>query len=374
MFSAIALMFLAPILATAALAFGPPEIFWVNVLGLFSIATFVGENVLKGLIAACLGLLIATVGLDPVSGYERYVFDIVELSSGVPEILVMIGMFSLPPAWMMARHYNDTATRDRIRIAFAKGVWHVRQVWLVWLRSSIIGVMIGILPGAAFSSFIAYNEAKRISRKPEEFGNGSIEGLAAAKSVNNADNAAAMIPALTLGVPGSGIAALMLGALLIHGFQPGPQLFKDSGVVVYGYMLQLFLSAALLVVFGGILASRCFSQVLRLPQILLMTLVICLTAVGSFAALNNIFFVYVALAFGVLGITMELLHMPIVPVIIGVILGGKAEFNLRVSLLMSDGELSILYTRPICLAIIFILITMIAYMGFRSWRRQSLQR
>lgn len=365
MISALSLVLLAPPLAKVALAFGPPEIFWVNVFGLVTISSMLGDDVLKGVLASCFGLLIGTIGLDNVSGHERYTFDMLQLVNGIPELAVMVGMFSLPPAWEMAQQIHVHGAKSVFQINTDKGFWKFSQVWWVWIKSSLIGIIIGILPGSAISAFIAYNEAKRSSKHPEKFGKGSIEGLAAAESVNNADNAAAMIPTLTLGVPGSSIAALMLGALLIQGFQPGPQLFRDAPEVVYGYSWQMFITSALLIVFGGTIANKFFANILRIPQAMLLPLIVVMVIGGGFAAQNSMFDVYMAFIFGLVGLGMVRFGFPIAPVIIGVVLGGKAEFNLRVSLLMSAGDTSILYTRPICIILIFLSALLLFYPGIR---------
>lgn len=365
MISALSLVLLAPPLAKVALAFGPPEIFWVNVFGLVTIAAMLGDDLLKGILAACFGLLIGTIGLDNVTGHERYTFDVLELVNGIPELAVMVGMFSLPPAWEMARQAHAHGAATMFSINSDKGFWKFAEVWVVWLKSSLIGIVIGILPGSAISAFIAYNEAKRASKHPEKFGKGSVEGLAAAECVNNADNAAAMIPTLTLGVPGSSIAALMLGALLIQGFQPGPQLFRDAPEVVYGYSWQMFVTSALLIVFGGKVANKLFANILRIPQSMLLPLIIVMVVAGGFAAQNSIFDVYMAFIFGLVGLGMVRFGFPIAPVIIGVVLGGKAEFNLRISMLMSGGDTSILYSRPICVVLILLSALILLYPGLR---------
>lgn len=374
MISALSLVLLAPPLAQVALKFGPPEIFWVNIFGLVTIASMLGDDVVKGILAACFGLLIGTVGLDNVTGHERFTFGVLELVNGIPELAVMVGMFSLPPAWEMAQHVHVHGAKTAFTIQSDRGFWRFAQVWKVWIKSSLIGIIIGILPGSAISAFIAYNEAKRSSKEPEKFGKGSVEGLAAAESVNNADNAAAMIPTLTLGVPGSSIAALMLGALLIQGFQPGPQLFRDAPEVVYGYSWQMFLTSALLIVFGGTLANRVFANILRIPQAMLLPLIVVMVVAGGFGAQNSMFDVYTAFVFGLIGLAMVRFGFPIAPVIIGVVLGGKAEFNLRVSLLMSAGDPSILYTRPICIILILLSALLLLYPAYRYFKDQRKAR
>jgi putative tricarboxylic transport membrane protein len=372
MLSALALILLAPPLADVALAFGPAEIFWVNIFGLASIAALLGDDVIKGVVSACVGLLIGTVGIDAVTGQERFTFGSMSLISGLPDIAIFVGMLSLPPAWELASRSHSVADAKAFAIHTAKGVWRVAEVYKVWLKSSVIGIIIGILPGSAISAFIAYNEAKRSSKEPERFGHGSHEGLAAAESVNNADNAAAMIPTLTLGIPGSNIAALMLGALMIQGFQPGPQLFHDAPDIVYGYAWQMFITSALLIALGGIVASRIFAQLLKLSPLLLLPLIICTTVAGSFASDNSIFSVYMALLFGLVGVGMNYFGIPVAPAIIGLVLGAKAEFNLRIALLISQGSFTIFFHGLICWILIALTVAVLTYpvIGyFRQKRR-----
>jgi putative tricarboxylic transport membrane protein len=370
--SAAALILIAPPLASVALAFGPPEIFWVTIFGLAAIAALLGDDLLKGIIAACFGLLISTVGLDAVTGHERYTFGSIYLLNGIPELAVMVGMFSFPPAWQLAEQAVHVAQGPMVKIVSEK-IWKFKEVIGVWIKSSLIGIIIGILPGSAISAFIAYNEARRSSKTPEKFGKGSIEGLAAAESVNNADNAAAMIPTLTLGVPGSAIAALMLGALMIHGFQPGPQLFRNSPEVVFGYSWAMFITALLLIPLGGALASRVFSQLLKLPGLLLLPMIVVTAVMGSVATQNSMLPVYRAAIFGLIGFAMIRFSFPIAPVIIGVVLGAKVDFNLRVSLLMSGGDASILFTRPIgwILIVLTILVLSVPVMRYVNDYRQA---
>lgn len=362
MLSALALMILAPPLAKITLAFGPAELFWVNVFGLSTVVMLIGNDVWKGIVSACLGMALGVVGMDIVTGQQRFTFGVPQLLSGMSVLVVMVGLFSLPPAWEMGQKLMADGTAKAAALKYVRGVWSVAQVARAWLISSLIGIIWGILPGSgSASAFIAYSEARRASKEPERFGKGSPEGLAAAEAVNNADNAAAMIPALTLGVPGSGIAALMLGALLIQGFQPGPRLFAESPNIVYGYTWQMFITSALLIFFGGIVANRLFAQVLRVPQMLLMPLVISTTVLGVFAYQNSMFDVYMMLGFGAVGVAMDKLRYPIAPAVIGLILSGKAEYNFRLALLLSHGDPATLWTRPISQVLIGLTLLIIAY-------------
>lgn len=363
MISALALITLAPPLANITLAFGPPEIFWVNMFGLASIAVLLGDDVLRGIMAACFGLLLGTVGLDGVTGNERFTFGVLPLISGLPLLIVMVGMYSLPPAWEMAERAIRTGlSKEDLTFRAAQRLVDLGRLMVIWIRSSLIGIIIGILPGASgIGQFIAYNETVRASRDPDSFGKGNPEGVATAESVNNADNAAAMIPALTLGIPGSGIAALMLGALLIHGLQPGSELFRNSPDVVYGYTLQMFLTSAVLLFVGGQIATRIFAQVLRMPQVLLMPMVVCMTVAGAYVYQNSYFDVYEMLAFGFIGLAMERLRFPMACVIVGLVLGAKAEFNLRISLRLSNGDWAVFFHSTISQIAIALTAIVIAY-------------
>jgi putative tricarboxylic transport membrane protein len=378
MVSAVSLMLLAPPLARFALAFGPPEIFWVNMFGLVSIAVLLGDDPIKGMLATCFGLLFGLVGIDLVTGYERFTFDIIQLSTGIPLVVMLVGLYALPPAWEMAERAimtgitsKDLRFKGRANIA----QWPWIQILPAWLRSCIIGIIAGILPGVGgiIGGFIAYGQTKRASKDPDSFGKGNPVGIAVAECANNADNGASMIPTLTLGVPGSGFAALVLGALMVHGLHPGPDLFKASADIVYGYMWAMLFTSAMLIVIGGLMISRLFANVLRLPQVQLAPVIVCLTVVGVFGLQNSIFDVYVAFVFGFIGYAMERLKIPIAPVILGFVLGPKVEFNLRTSLLLGHGEWSILWTRPICRVImamiLFVLISPTIKASWKKWKR-----
>jgi putative tricarboxylic transport membrane protein len=368
--SALSLMLLAPLLMLVTLAFGPSEIFWVTVFGLASVSILLGDKPGKGVIAACLGLLIGLIGQDHINAQERFTFGQVELLSGPLLVVVLTGIYALPPAW----HMIERALSARSAITHIerpeKGLWTYRQLIPIWIKSSLIGIIIGILPGSGggASSAISYNEARRASKNPELFGKGSPEGLAAAECGNNADNAAAMIPALTLGVPGSGVAALMLGALLIHGLHPGPELFKDTPDIAYGYMVQMLITSALILPFGGYFATKIFAYVLRVPQVILGILIIAVTVLGVYTVNNSMFDVYLLFGFGALGYAMERLRYPAAPLVLGLVLGAAAEYNLRLSMIISDNDWTVLFTRPISIGIIALIVLVVLLPVVRRFR------
>lgn len=340
--SAIALMLLAPPLSRITLLFGPAEYFWVAMFGMATVSMLLGDDPLKGLIAACLGLLLGVVGQDQTTGTERFVFGSLDLLEGFSIIVLLTGLYAVPPVLIMAEQAaregiaRESLRLRRIRSVFSEWTRYIR----IWLRSTVIGIVIGILPGAggSMTSLIAWNDARSGAKDPESFGKGNPEGIAASECGNGADNAASLIPALTLGIPGSGVVAVILGGLLVHGLRPGPQLFRDHPDIVYGFMLQMLFTALLLAVMGGLLATRIFGQVLRLPPLLLAPLILLTSVVGVYGINASTFDVWVMLAIGVVGYAMDKLDFPTAPAVLGMLLGPMAENELRLALTISMGD------------------------------------
>ncbi|MBS4429308.1 C4-dicarboxylate ABC transporter permease [Pectobacterium punjabense] len=363
--SAIALILFAPGLATIGLAFSPADYFWVSLLGLATVTSLLGNDFLKGLIAALLGLAIGTIGLDISTGDERYTFGLLELTEGLDLVVLLTALFAFPPVIQMVEQALTTGLpRHLLRLKSQGSVlsqW--RQFLPVWLRSSFIGIVIGILPGAggSMSCYLAYNDAKRRDADPDSFGTGNPKGVAASEAGNGADNASSLIPALTLGIPGSGVAAVILGGLLVQGLRPGPQLFQEHPDIVYGFMLQMLLSALLLAVVGGLTATRLFGQALRLPTILLAPVIMLFITVGVYAVNNSAFDLYLFLGIGLFAYFMEKLDYPSAPIILGVMLGPIAETQLNLALTLSNGQITALASSPLSwlliLLTIFILLT-----------------
>ena len=353
--SALALLTLAPLLAQVTLLFGPAEYFWIAVFGLASVAAVVGKDLVKGLSAAAIGLLLGTIGIDQVSGQQRYTFDSLYLLNGFDLIVVLVGLYAVPPVLQMAEAARLTGlSRADLRLQTVRlGPAVLRRHARSWGRSGLIGVAIGILPGAGgnIAALLSCNAAKRAAADPDSFGKGNPDGVAAAECGNNADNAAAMIPALTLGIPGNIVAALILGALLIHGLQPGPRLFHDNADIVFGFGLQMLLTALALVVLGGLAATRAFAQLQRLPGVMLVPLILILTMVGVFIVNGRVVDIWVMLGFGLLGYLLERLDYPLAPVVLGLLLGPMAERSLRLALLIARGDWTVLVTRPISLTL-----------------------
>ncbi|QFT84620.1 Tripartite tricarboxylate transporter TctA family protein [Halomonas sp. THAF12] len=364
--SAIVLMLLAPPLAKVTLLFGPSEVFWVAVFGLSAIVFLLGGDVLKGLMSACFGVFVSLIGLDTISGYDRYTFGHLELLDGINIVVLLVGLYAMPPAISLLEEVMDvdTSTAGKLNtVSIWKAIPGMLRFWKTWLRSAVIGVFVGILPGAggSMAAFLSYNEARRASSNPDDWGKGEPEGVAASETSNNADTASALIPALTLGIPGTAVAAVMLGGLLIHGLQPGPMLFRDNPDIVFGFMWQFLFAAILLIVLGGALATNSFAQVLRLPRPLLGAFIITLVLVGVYSINGRMFDVYLMLGFGLVGYFMDKLKFPLPPVVLGLILGGFAEQNLRLALRIGGGEWSALAastTSKVIIAMILLVVLM----------------
>ena len=362
--SALSLMLLAPPLAQVTLLFGPAEMFWIAVVGLLSIVFLLGGNLVKGLVAACFGILVSLVGTDTINGTDRFTFGFFELLDGIHIVVLLVGLYAMPPVVDLLQTQLDT-TQFKYNKDQTESIWvaipKMFRFWKTWIKSSLIGIWIGILPGAggSMAAFLSYNEAKRNSKNPDEWGKGEPEGVAAAETSNNADTAAALIPALTLGIPGTAVAAIMLGGLLIHGLQPGPMLFRESPDIVFGFMWQFLFGAILLIFLGGSYATNSFAQLLKLPRPLLGSLIVVLMFIGVYSINERMFDVYLMLIFGAIGIAFDKLKFPLPPVVLGLILGSFAEENLRLALTIGLGDWGILTKSNTSLVLISLVVLVV---------------
>ncbi|MGY6646240.1 MAG: tripartite tricarboxylate transporter permease [Salinarimonas sp.] len=378
--SGVALLILAPPLATVTLLFGPAEYFWVAAFGMCSIAVLLGDDALKGLVSAAIGLLIGTIGIDSVSGHERFTFDVFYLTGGFNFIVLLAGLYGIPPAINLAQAAATSAlTSSGLTITRAKERFrNWRSLVPTWIRSSSIGIIVGVLPGVGgtMAAFLSYNEARRVDPDPTSFGKGSYKGIAAAECGNNADNASALIPTLTLGVPGNAVAAVIMGAFLVQGLQPGPGLFRSEPVLVYAFILQMIATAAMLFFLGGMIALRVFAPVLRLPPALIAPIVICLSVIGVYTIQNSIFDIFALLGFGILGYLLQATGFPLAPVVLGLILGPMAEQQLRLALIIARGDIVAVASSTVSLIIIglialVLLIPLIRFIRERLRARQN---
>ncbi len=374
--SALALMFIAPYLAALALKFGPAEYFWISVLGLSTIASFLSGSTVKGLFCAFAGLFISTVGIDQISGVFRFTFDNMYLMEGFPEIVVLIGLYSIPEVFTMLEDVaaGKTAAANNLMLEQARYKeekrWTFRQDFKAsiptWTRSSIIGIVIGMIPGAGSSiaAFISYKEAKRKSKNPDNFGKGEVEGIRASETANNAVTASAMIPMLTFGIPGNVVTAIMVGGLLIHGLHPGPNLFIKEPRIVYGLMWGMLLTNFIMLALGYF-GSRFFAKCLKMPTVILAAAIGVLSTVGTYSLNNSMFDVYSMLCFGVVGLVMRKMKLPIAPAVLGIILGPLAETELRRALMIADSPIEI-FTRPLSFFLFLLTLLSLFYPVFKA--------
>ena len=332
------LVLLAERLSSVALAFTPQAYFALGVLGLSVIASLSRESLVKGLMAGVLGLMVSTIGTDPVTGLTRFTFDSPELLSGVAPILVMVGLFAIGELLIQTGEPGWQAVEERARIRFpGPAMW--RRIARPQLIGSVIGTFEGVMPGGggAVSSFLAYNEARRWSRHKEEFGHGSPEGIAAPEAANNTVACAALIPLLSLGIPSSNSAAVLLGGFLMHGLVPGPMLFVQNTEVVTGLFTGLLAANVAMVVLGYLIMGPCIWLVSR-PKPYLMAFIYALVVSGVYAIETSEFQVGVALGFGVVGYAMRYFAVPLLPMVLGVVLGFMVESNYRRALVLSSGD------------------------------------
>jgi len=361
MFSTVVLVLLAPPLAKFALSFGYPEYFALALFGLTVIASVAGKSMVKGLIGGLFGLLLGVVGWDPITNVPRFTFGSPDLMGGLEFVPVMIGIFGLSEALnqltLVQQKVVIQQKLNNIIPRLAELKTHLKTA----AKSSVIGVFIGTLPvaGGSVASLIAYNEARRNSKTPEEFGKGNVEGVFAAETANNASIGGALVPCMTFGIPGDAITAVLLGAFMIHNLQPGPMLFTDHGDIVRAMFLALVISNLGLITMG-LGFARFFARVITMPLHILLPVVTVLCVVGSYALRNSMWDVLVLVIFGLVGMFMKKVDIPPGPVILGLVLGPMAESNLRRTLILSEGDWTILLTRPIAATIIlFALVSVI---------------
>ena len=362
-FSALMLLFLGPQVAKIAAQLGTAEYFMVCVFGLTIIAGVSGKSIIRGLVSACLGLLISCVGTDPMTSYDRFTFGIPRLYLGLDLAVCLIGLFALVEILAKAEKKLgelrlDTAKmHDDGKITRQEFKRMIRPV----LMSSLIGVMVGIVPGtgASEASWFSYNTAKNLSKHPEEFGKGSVEGIAAAESANNAVTGATLIPLLTLGIPGDGTVAIMLSALMINGLNPGLSLFTTDGDIMYAIMLGLILVNIFMLIQGKFLTTL-FAKVVSIPQEILTPIIVIFCFAGAYSVNENYFDVGVALIFGVLAWVLRKLDLPPVPILLGLVLGSMTETNFRRALLISNGDASIFLQSIYCKNFLALIIIAVA--------------
>jgi len=371
--SVLCLILLAPQLARVALRFQPPDFFMLAIFGLTIMASTSGGNMVKGLISGIIGLLIATVGVDGVMGTMRFTFGIPALSGGFSVVPVMIGLFAVPQVLWEIEHRDEQGSVIAQKL---KGIFptlpELKSVIPALLIGSAIGIFIGIVPGTggAIACFLAYNEVRRWSKNKDKFGKGALEGIAAAESSNNGTTGGALIPMLSLGIPGDVVTAVMLGALMLIGVRPGPLLFTESPVVVYTLFGGLLL-AQFVMLFAGLLMAKISPKILGIPYSILMPLVMVLCVVGAFTLNNNLFDVFVVMIFGIIGYVMRKHDYPAAPMVLGVVLGPMAESNLNRALLISQNDWMTFLQSPISLAFLILSIISVGLALYSSMPKKE---
>jgi putative tricarboxylic transport membrane protein len=369
----IGMVFLAgftPILGNLALKFGAYEFFWLALFGVIIAGTLTGDDPLKGWIAGIAGLFVATIGQESQYAYERFAFGVRDLAGGIQLVPALVGAFGF------AELLTAMKTRQApVKIsAFDTVIPRIRDVTKYWrtiLRSGLIGTGVGIVPGvgedvAAWSSYAA---AKRASKEPELYGKGSVEGLMAAETGDNACVPGAMIPVLTLAIPGSAPAAILMAAMIIHGIKPGPMIMIENAQFVYD-VVAMMLFATIGILIYGLVLTKALVQVLRVPQHIIVPIIFVLCTVGSFALAGRLFDVWVMLVFGLIGFGLRHYGYPMAPLVLGIVLGDLLEKNLRRALVLSDGDLAPFFTRPISGVFAALIIGTIAWKLWNLRRRR----
>ena len=366
------LMLVAVPLVKVALAFGPPEYFALMLMGLTTISGLSGGSMLKAILVTFLGLLISTPGMDAFSGHPRLTFDFPELMDGINFLVVAVGLFGIGEVL----HTAERTLALEFVTTTITGIWPTsedwRRSWKPITRGTVIGFIVGVLPGAGatIASFLSYAAEKRASKHPEEFGRGAIEGVAGPESANNSSTGGAMVPLLTLGIPGSGTTAIMLGALMMFGLQPGPLLFQKNPEFVWGVIASMYIGNVMLVIMN-IACIPLFIQILKIPYAMLMPLIIIFSTVGVYAVDNSLFDVGMLYVFGIAGYFMKKFDLPPAPLVLSVVLGPLMERALRQSLTMSLGSPDIFYTRPICAGLLLLALAMLLYPAVGWFRQRS---
>jgi putative tricarboxylic transport membrane protein len=346
--SVVALMFLAPPLASFALRFGPPEYFALLVLGLLVLAYMSGGSMLKSLAMAVLGLLAGMVGIDQMSGYFRFAYGVVELGDGLGVVPVAVGLFGLSEVLLTAGQAAPPGViRPRLReLLPSRREW--RESAAPIARGTVLGFLVGILPGSAhiLSSFVSYAVERRLSRRPEEFGRGAVAGVAGPESANNAATSGAFVPMLALGVPSGPIPAVMLAAMMVHGVSPGPLLIRQQPELFWGFIASMYVGNVVLLVLNLPLVGL-FVNLLRVPYPLLYPAIVMFSLLGVYAVNGSVVDVWIMLITGVVGYLLRKFGFETAPVVLGLVLAPMIEMALRQSLALSDGHYSIFLTRPI---------------------------
>lgn len=371
-FSLIGLMLLAPPLAAFALKMGPPEFAALLLLGLLMLAYLSSGSMPKTLAMAGLGLLLGMVGIDAMTGYTRFTFEIPALSDGLGIVPIAVGLYGLSEVFLTAgQAAQQKVHRPKFSELYPTREELRRSIGPAW-RGTTLGFLIGILPGSAhvISSFLSYAVERRLSKHPEQFGHGAVEGVAGPESANNAAASGAFVPMLALGVPSGPIPAVMLAALLVHGISAGPMLIEQQPELFWGFIAAMYVGNVILLVLNLPLVGV-FVQLLRIPYPYLYPAVLLFCITGVYAVNQSVFEVWIAIGFGVLGYVLRKLEFDLAPIVLGVILAPIFELSVRQALAMSAGDFAIFYTRPLTLGLLLIAVTIMSISAWSALTRRA---
>jgi len=376
--SVIVLIFVSPAVAKIAIAFGPHEYFAIAIFSLMLIATLSSGSMVKGIFSGVIGIAFATVGMAPVDAVNRYTFGNVQLSGGFDVLTVMIGLFAVTEVIKIAECAKRAKDEDVAKVdlkvkGFGFSLKEFVQQIPNTIRSAIIGTGIGILPGigAGTSNLVSYTIAKNSKKDGDKYGTGYIGGIVASETANNASVGGALIPLMTLGIPGDGVTALLLGAFMVHGIAPGPLLFTNYGPLVYTIFVACIVASVMMLIFE-FFGMRIFTKVLKVPKYILLPIVFVLCVVGSFGLSGRIFDVWSIVIFGVLGYFFIKFKIPQAPFVIGFILASMAETNFRRGLMMSNGNFMGFFEKPIAATFLIITIMFIIYTIFKELKKKEI--
>ncbi|WP_134680453.1 tripartite tricarboxylate transporter permease [Paracoccus ravus] len=366
----LALLLLAMPLAKLALQFGPAGYFAVGLFGLSSVAALSGGSLVKGLLGAALGLALATVGIDPITGAPRFTFGQFELYEGVPFLAALIGLFAVSEAMALAEKHARAVPQVKERVGhvfMSLELW--RRTWRAMISGSVIGTLLGILPGVGgnIACWVARDYARARDPEPQEYGQGAPNGIAAPEASNNATVGGALVPLLALGVPGSPTTAIMMGALIMHGLHPGPQLFTEAPSLVYAILFGVIIASIVQYLVGSLFLPI-LARTVRLPDGVIAAGIMAFAILGAFAIRNLMFDVWMTLGFGLLGYGMKKLDFPVAPVILAMVLGYLIESNYRTALVASQGDYSVFVTDPISLLFLILSLISVLVPLRRAWR------
>lgn len=364
------LVFLAVPLMNFAIRFGPAEYFALGLFGLSLVASLSGKSLAKGLLMAVLGLIISTIGFDPLTGHDRFTFNSVYLYDGIPLIAALIGLYALSEVFIMllSKEQKTSKSKKAVSTKFLS-LKKIKGLLPVIFQSSAIGSIVGVIPGAggSIAAWLSYQQSQRIAKDKEKYGKGALSGVAAPEAANNATVGGALIPLLSLGIPGSPTTAILLGALMLHGLSPGVDLMETDGHIFYGLAIGMLITSLFLFAFGFLL-TNVWIKLIQVSNYIIAPLVLGIALVGVFSIRNQMFDVYVALALGILGYFLRRFDYPLAPIVLALVLGGMMESNLRRALLISEGDWTIFLIKPISLVLILISLLTFVVPFIRNYR------